>query len=214
MDRLAGMLTVAFSRCRNLELGRCLSFSYDGIELLLLGLPQLRVLRLLGVSNFKLAESAGDDSSSSSKAVAGKLTSVMQQVRDALSRRSAEQQQQQPYLARLAECQSTLQQQQQQQQNSAAAGQPGSSAAAAAVGQCAGELQLQYLEICEGGEPGGEVPQSALLAARQQASSSRSGRGLPALADVLGAWQGLPQHKRSRALVFVNSGGSMVPLLQ
>ncbi|WIA37751.1 hypothetical protein OEZ86_014628 [Tetradesmus obliquus] len=59
----------------------------------------------------------------------------------------------------------------------------------------------------------GFISQLHLPGVISSSSSSRSGLGLPALADVLGAWQGLPGHLRGRAAVFVNSQGSLVPLV-
>jgi hypothetical protein len=254
MDRLAGVLTSAFPSCRSLELGSCVTLSYDGLEALLLGLPQLRVLRLLGLKDFKLSDSLSKDGSDSSNqdsrssnaaaaaaaaAAAGKVMSLLQQVGGAVNGDAA--QQQQPYFMRLAARQTAQQQQQQQQQllqGRASDEQPCRLAAAAAAGgadgvtatrdphhlaaaaptaaQCAPApvLQLRYLEVCDDQSPGDCVPQSALLAARQQSSSSRSGQGLPALADLLGAWHGVPGPARCKTLVFVNDGGSMVPLMK
>jgi hypothetical protein len=213
MDRLAGAIVTAFPSCRGLELGSCATLSYEGLEVLLLALQQLRVLRLLGLLNFKLAESRSAAAGSSHKGkVSKKVSHFIQQVRDVLSRNGSEQQLQ-PYFSRLAERRRALQQQQQ----SAAAEHVGSSAAAVAAAAAEGrhsyELQLQYLEVCDAASHASAVPQSALLSAQQQSSSSRSGVGLPALACLLGAGQGLLQQMRCRSLVFVNVGGSMVPLV-
>jgi hypothetical protein len=218
--------------------------TYNGLETLLLGLPQLRVLRLLAVKDFKLSDLAingsqdGCGSSSTAAAAAGVVMSLVQQVKGAVHRHGAQQQQQQQqqqYFVRLAQRQQAHKQQ--QQRGSDSDGHPCSSAAAAAAHLAvAGDgtapalietppaaaadddselaLQLQYLEVCDDQSPGDCVPQSALLAARQQSSSSRSGQGLPALADLLGAWHGVPGPARCRTIVFVNSGGSMVPLMR
>jgi hypothetical protein len=244
MDRLAGVLTSAFPSCRNLELGSCVTLSYDGLETLLLGLPQLRVLRLLGIKDFKLPDAASKDGSSSSSqdrrngsaaaAGAGQVMSLVQQVGNTANGHAT--QQQQPYFVRLAERQKAHHHQQQQLlQGAARDEQPSrSAAAAAAVGgsathdpphvaaaaataaQCAPApvLQLRYLEVCDEQSPGDCVPQSALLAARQQSSSSSSSQGLPALADLLGAWHGVQGPARCKTLVFVNDGDSMVPLMK
>jgi hypothetical protein len=214
MDRLAGVLTSAFPSCRNLELGSCVTLSYDGLEALLLGLPQLRVLRLLQMRMFMLAESDPDRRGPSSSNTSS---------RDTFSSSSSDvtAEDRQPYIARFAQRQQDL------QQHSAACmswsggtwGVRGPGADGDALGDALGDtpaghvwrnMQLRHLEVTDQATGAG-VPQSALLAARQQSSSRRSTAGLPALRDLIGRWDG--QSCRN-TLVMAKTADGMVPLMK
>jgi hypothetical protein len=141
----------------------------------------------------------------------------------------------QPYFAQLAQRQKVLQHQQQQQLLHSAAGTSSSGSscaglgtdgrshdpgdAAAAVPGCLSQwrnMQLQHLEVTEYAPcSGGGLPQSAMLAARQQSNSSRSTAWLPALRGLIGGLSGrLLTGTRTGTLVFVNTAEGMVPLMK
>jgi hypothetical protein len=209
MDRMAGVLTSAFPSCRNLELGSCVTLSYDGLEALLLGLPQLRVLRLLQMRLYMLAESDPDRGGPSSS-----NTSSRNHMSSSSSSSDVTAGDRQPYIARFAQRQQDLQQHSAAGRSSSGGScgwrEPGDALGDTPAGHVWRNMQLRHLKVTEH-SPGAGVPQSALLAARQQSSSRRSTAGLPALRDLIGRWDG--QSCRN-TLVMVKTADGMVPLMK